>query len=102
MAKRLSYEEKKEKLLVDIINKMFEIAGHNVTFDDIKDRKDDWYNQWTMTEEQYEQWRKWGSKQIKKLTKLTDVYADRQMAMIGLNYGLKFDKPNTYNEKAEV
>jgi hypothetical protein len=93
MAKRLSYEEKKEKLLVDIINKMFEIAGHNVTFDDIKDRKDDWYNQWTMTEEQYEQWRKWGSKEIKKLMKLTDVYADRQMAMIGLNYGLKFEKP---------
>lgn len=93
MAKRLSYEEKKEKLLVDIINKMFEIAGHNVTFDDIKDRKDDWYNQWTMTEEQYEQWRKWGSKEIKKLMKLTDVYADRQMAIIGLNYGLKFEKP---------
>jgi len=93
MAKRLSYEQKKEKLLVDIINKMFEIAGHNVTFEDIKDRKDDWYNQWTMTEEQYEQWRKWGSKEIKKLMKLTDVYADRQMAMIGLNYGLKFEKP---------
>ena len=92
MAKRLSYEEKKEKLLVDIINKMFEIAGHDVTFEDIKDRKDDWYNQWTMTEEQYEQWRKWGSKEIKKLMKLTDVYADRQMAMIGLNYGLKFEK----------
>jgi hypothetical protein len=93
MAKRLSYEQKKEKLMIDLINKMFEIAGHNVTFDDIKDRKDDWYNQWTMTEEQYEQWRKWGSKEIKKLMKLTDVYADRQMAMIGLNYGLKFEKP---------
>ena len=24
--------------------------------------------------------------------KLTDVYANRQMAMIGLNYGLKFEK----------
>jgi hypothetical protein len=93
MAKRLSYEEKKEKLLVDIINKMFEIAGHDVTFEDIKDRKDDWYNQWTMTEDQYNEWRKWGAKQIKKLMKLTDVYADRQMAMIGLNYGLKFEKP---------
>jgi hypothetical protein len=92
MAKRLSYEEKKEKLLVDIINKMFEIAGHNVTFEDIKDRKDDWYNQWTMTEDQYNQWRKWGAKQIKKVTKLTDIYADREMSMIGLNWGLKFDK----------
>ena len=93
MAKRLSYEEKKEKLMIDLINKMFEIAGHNVTFEDIKDRKDDWYNQWTMTEDQYNQWRKWGVKQIKKVTKLTDVYADREMAMIGLNWGLKFDKP---------
>ena len=42
MAKRLSYEEKKEQLLIDILNKMFEIAGHQVTFDDIKNRKDDW------------------------------------------------------------
>jgi hypothetical protein len=92
MAKRLSYEQKKEKLMIDLINKMFESAGHNVTFEDIKDRKDDWYNQWTMTEDQYNQWRKWGVKQIKKVTKLTDVYADREMAMIGLNWGLKFDK----------
>ena len=99
MAKRLSYKEKEEKLLVDIINKMFEIAGHNVTFEDIKDRKDDWYNQWTMTEDQYNQWRKWGSKEIKKLMKLTNVYADRQMAMIGLNYGLKFSTSNIYVEK---
>lgn len=93
MAKRLSYEEKKEKLLIDLINKMFEIAGHNVTFEDIKDRKDDWYNQWTMTEDQYNEWRKWGVKQIKKVTKLNDVYAERQMGMVGLNWGLKFENP---------
>ena len=93
MGKRLSYEEKKEKLLIDLINKMFEVAGHNVTFEDIKDRKDDWYNQWTMTEEQYQQWQKWGIKEIKKKLKLTDVYAQRQMSMVGLNWGLKFDKP---------
>jgi hypothetical protein len=92
MAKRLLYEEKKEKLFVDIINKMFEIAGHKVTFEDIKDRKDAWYNDWTMTEDQYNEWRKWGSKELKKKLKLTDVYADRQMSMIGLNWGLKFEK----------
>jgi hypothetical protein len=92
MAKRLSYEEKKEKLFVDIINKMFEFAGHKVTFEDIKDRKDAWYNDWTMTEDQYNEWRKWGGKELKKKLKLTDTYADRQMAMIGLNWGLKFEK----------
>jgi hypothetical protein len=92
MVKRLSYQEKKEKMLVDILNKMFEIAGHDVTFEDIKDRKDAWYNDWTMTEEQYEEWKKWGTNQIKKVMKYTDTYADRQMSMIGANWGLKFDK----------
>lgn len=99
MAKRLSYEEKKEQLLIDILNKMFEIAGHQVTFEDIKDRKDDWYSQWTMTEAQYDEWQKWGTKEIKKKLKMTDDYAKRQMAMIGLNYGLKFADRNIYQEK---
>jgi hypothetical protein len=93
MGKRLSYEEKKEKAIVDTLNKMFEIAGHNVTFDDIKDRKDPWYNDWTMTEVQYNEWMKWGTKEYKKRFKLTEEYAHRQMAMISLNWGLKFDKP---------
>jgi hypothetical protein len=90
MGRRLSYDERKEKILIDILNKMFEIAGHKVTFDDIKDRKDAWYNDWTMTEEQYDKWKEWGMKQFKKRFKLTDLYAERQMALIGSNWGLKF------------
>ena len=56
MAKRLTTQEKREKALIDIINKMFEIAGHDVTFDDVKGRKDEWYTQWTMTIEQNDEW----------------------------------------------
>ena len=41
MAKRLTKEEKWRKASEDLINKMFEIAGHDVTFDDIKGRTDD-------------------------------------------------------------
>jgi hypothetical protein len=93
MSRRLSLEERREKMLIDVLNKMFEIAGHNVTFDDIKDRKDAWYNEWTMTESQYDEWQKWGVKEYKKKFKLTEDYAKRQMGMIGLNWGLKFDKP---------
>ena len=52
MKKRLSREEKLKQATVDIINKMFEIAGHPVTYEDIKDRKDAWYQEWTMTTEQ--------------------------------------------------
>ena len=93
MPRRLSLEERREKMLIDVLNKMFEIAGHNVTFDDIKDRKDAWYNEWTITESQYDEWQKWGVKEYKKKFKLTEDYAKRQMGMIGLNWGLKFDRP---------
>ena len=48
-----------EEKIVTIINKMFEIAGHKVTYDDIKDRKDAWYADWTMTVAQDEEWKKW-------------------------------------------
>mgnify|MGYP003661623884 FL=1 len=41
MKKRMSREEKRQQAVIDIINQMFVIAGHNITYDDIKDRKDD-------------------------------------------------------------
>lgn len=96
MAKRLSYEEKKNKAVVDLINKMFEIAGHPVTYEDIKDRKDDWYSQWTMTEAQYDEWQKWGKKYIMKNLNTYARHAEREMAMVGLMWGLKFQEPLTY------
>ena len=39
MKKRMSREEKRQQAVIDIINQMFVIAGHNITYDDIKDRK---------------------------------------------------------------
>ena len=35
-------KNKDEIIVKTLINKMFEIAGHNVTYEDIKDRKDNW------------------------------------------------------------
>ena len=55
--KRLSKEEKQEQAVIDLINKMFEIAGHNVTYDDIKGRQDNWYQQWEMTTAENEECR---------------------------------------------
>ena len=46
--KRLTREQKKEKAIIDIINKMFEIAGHDVTYDDIVG-VDEWWQKYTMT-----------------------------------------------------
>ena len=90
-------KKNKDEIIVEtIINKMFEIAGHQVTFEDIKGRTDNWYQQWTMTEEQNNEWKEWGTKYLKKQKHLIKYYASRQMAMFDLNYGLKI---NNYDDK---
>jgi hypothetical protein len=90
MAKRLTRQEKQEKMLVDLINEMFRIAGHEVTYDDIKDRKDQWFHEWTMTVAQNDEWQEWGKKYLQKNLRLPARWAEREMAMISLMWGLKF------------
>jgi predicted ArsR family transcriptional regulator len=90
MSKRLSRQEKMNIFVVDVINKMFEIAGHDVTYEDIKDREDDWYAQWTMTMEQSDQWKEWGVEEIRKRFRYNKKWAEKEMGMITLMWGLKF------------
>jgi hypothetical protein len=90
MTKRLSKQEKKDLFIIDVINKMFEIAGYDVTYDDIKDRKDNWYSQWTMTMKQNNEWQEWGINEIRKRFRYNKVWAKKEMAMISLQWGLKF------------
>ena len=94
MAKRLSRQEKREHVIINLINKMFEIAGHPVTFDDIKDRKDNWFQEWTMTIEQNDQWKAWGKKYLIKNLRINAKLADREMAWVSLQWGLKFSDYN--------
>ena len=89
MGKRLSYQEKKEKTVIDLINKMFEISGHTVTYDDIKERQDAWYTEWTMTVSQNEEWKKWGKKYLMKHLRMYSKIAEREMDMVSLMWGLK-------------
>jgi len=85
-------KNKSDIIVETLINKMFEIANHNITFDDIKSRTDNWYAQWTMTEEQNKEWREWGVKYLKKQKRLYKAYAEREMAMFDLCYGLKIQQ----------
>ena len=96
MAKRLSRQEKREHVSINLINKMFEIAGHPVTFDDIKDRKDNWFQEWTMTIEQNDQWKAWGKKYLIKNLRINAKLAEREMVWVSLQWGLKFSNL-TYN-----
>ncbi|HBW85698.1 MAG TPA: hypothetical protein DEF82_02840 [Crocinitomicaceae bacterium] len=103
MAKRLTREQKEKQMVVDMINKMFEIAGHEVTFEDVKDRKDAWYSDWTMTEAQYDEWKAWGKKYLQTKLRMYAKMAERQMEMIGLMWGLKFsDLKFTQNEQIKT
>jgi hypothetical protein len=96
MAKRLSRQEKREHVIINLINKMFEIAGHQVTFDDIKDRKDNWFQEWTMTIEQNDQWKEWGKKYLIKNLRINAKLAEREMVWVSLQWGLRFSNL-TYN-----
>ena len=88
--KRLSRQEKSDLFIEDAINKMFEIAGHDVTFNDIRGREDDWFTQWTMTIEQNVKWNEWGVNEIKKRFRYNKEWAKKEMGMITLMWGLKF------------
>jgi hypothetical protein len=70
---------------------MFEIAGHNVTYDDIKDRKDDWYTEWTMTVQQSKEWQDWGVDYLRKNLKMNKVLAENEMRWVNLQWGLKYN-----------
>ena len=91
--KRLSREEKWNQAVIDLINQMFIIAGHDVTYEDIKDREDAWYMDWTMTMKQNEEWRLWGKKYLMKKLRLYAKSAKKEMIWVSLMWGLKFDKP---------
>jgi hypothetical protein len=91
--KRQTHEEKRNQSIIDLINQMFIIAGHDVTYDDVKDRKDDWFNDWTMTMDQREEWEEWSNKYLMKKLKMSARQADKEMLWISLMWGLKLDKP---------
>lgn len=101
MTKRLSREQKKEQAVVDLINQMFVIAGHEVTYDDVKDRKDNWFNEWTMTVAQAEEWKDWGVDYLRKTFKTRKALAEREMSWVMLQWGLKYSDWENYGKKDE-
>jgi hypothetical protein len=81
--------DKNKLVLKELIDKMFELAGHPLKFEDVEGRKDNWFQQYTMTEAQNEEWRDWGIKLIMKKHRYNKYLADREMRMLDLYCGLK-------------
>ena len=84
--------KKKQEILVELIDKMFELAGHAARYEDIVGRQDNWFQQYTMTEDQNKEWQKWGMKYLQKKKRWTKEMAEREMVMIDLYCGLKIEK----------
>lgn len=80
---------KDQTIAKDLINKMFELAGHSVVYEDVVGRQDNWFQQYTMTQEQNSEWRKWGVEYLRKKKRYTKKWAEREMAMLDLYCGLK-------------
>ena len=77
------------KLVEKIINKMFELSGHDVQYQQLLGRTDDWYNQYTITEEKETEWIKFGVDAIRKDMKVPKYIAENEMRWIHVTYGLK-------------
>jgi len=86
--------DKNKLVLKELIDKMFEIAGHDLKFEDVEGRTDNWFQQHTMTEAQNEEWRDWGIKLIMKKRRYNKKLADREMRMLDLYCGLKISDYN--------
>ena len=96
--KRLTREQKREKAVVDLINQMFIIAGHDVTYDDILG-KDKWFMEYSMTVEQGEEFREWGEKYLRKNLKINKKQAESEMMWFNVQWGLTYSNWEEYHKK---
>ena len=96
-APRLTKQQKREQAVIDLLNQMFVIAGHSVTYEDIKGRTDNWWAEWTMTMAQSDQWKAWGVDYLRKNLKLNKTLAEKEMQWMNLQWGLKY---SDWNERS--
>ena len=95
--KRLTRDQKRDKAIIDLINQMFIIAGHNVTYDDIVG-VDKWFEKYSMTVEQGEEFKKWGKKYLMKELRESAKSAEREMSWFNLQWGLTYSNWEDYHK----
>jgi hypothetical protein len=95
--KRLTRDQKRDKAIIDLINQMFIIAGHNVTYNDIVG-VDNWFREYTMTVEQGEEFKKWGKKYLMKNLQMWAASAEKEMMWFNLQWGLTYSNWEDYHK----
>jgi hypothetical protein len=87
-----------QKIVEHLINKMFEYAHIPQTYNDIKDRKDEWYREFTMTQEESNAFKDYAIRYLKRELKTGYYKADTEYQWFDLMYGLRIsDKKSTTN-----
>jgi hypothetical protein len=76
-------------ILKTLVDKMFEMAGHTLKYEDVVGRTDNWFQEYTMTDVQNKEWREWGLKYLTKDKKYKLYKAKLEMAWLDLFIGLK-------------
>lgn len=83
------------KIVKHLINKMFEYAQLPQTYDDIKDCKDEWYKEYTMTKEQSHSFKNYAIRYLKKEFKVNYHQAELEYQFFDLMWGLKISDDNS-------
>ena len=83
------------KIVKHLINKMFEYAHIPQTYDDVKDRKDEWYKEFTMTQEQSNAFKDYAIRYLKRELKTGYYKADTEYQWFDLMYGLRISDKKT-------
>lgn len=71
-----------------LINKQFEIAGIDKTFEDVQ-KEEYWFDKYTITPKQAEEYKKYVLNFVRKKLKWTKKPAERAVAWFILQYGLR-------------
>jgi hypothetical protein len=78
-----------ERITVHLINKMFEYAHIPQTYNDIKDRKDEWSNDFSMTEAQYLSFKNYAIRYFKRELITSYYKAETEFEWFFIMYGFK-------------
>lgn len=91
-------EQKEAMVAENLINAMMQIAGYELTAQDLAKEGGEWYSKYTMTPEQEKQWMEWGQKYLKQTLKHNARQAYKNMQMFNLAYGLRINYDNSEQE----
>lgn len=79
-----------------LINKMFEYAHIPQVYEDVKDRTDDWGNEFSMTQSQFNSFKDYAVRYLKRELKISYYHAQTEFDWFTIMYGLRIsDKAKT-------